>query len=204
MIERRQILVTVAVMVVAFGAVLAALIVLTWGDSSDGAEPAGVTSLAPPGDEVLVSGTKAAAGFLAAFRRSTESTFRIEVELTREVATGLSATSRFVLVQKPPRQLVRSMQGTEVGAFIGDRELHELTELVAGADSVYTVVGTVGGCWQLVLREFLPAAPLGTTTEYCFDEATGAPMYVHTSRAEGTDTMTTIMVTSEVADADFD
>lgn len=200
MIERRPILVTLGVMAAAFGAVLVALVVLDRSDS--GTAPIETTRVAA--GDIVLRGDEAVAGFLADFERSIDATFRIVAEYTREVDTGLSVTNRFALIQRPPRQLIRTITGTEVGAFLNDSELRELTQLVTGDDSTYTVVGSADGCWHLVLREFVPASPLGTTTDYCFDEATGAPMLVHTSRAEGTDTMVTIEVYADVSDADFD
>ncbi|MCP3856342.1 MAG: hypothetical protein GY745_12350 [Actinomycetia bacterium] len=203
---RRQTLATVGVMAVAFATVLAALLVLNRDDATNAtaASPNSTAALFDPGDEVTIRGSAAVDGFLADYERSLDSTFRILADISREVDTGASISNRFELVQRPPRQVVRTITGTEVGALLSDQERAELTALVTGADSTYTVVGTAAGCWQLVLREFIPAAPLGTITEYCFDEATGAPMYIHTSRAEGTDTMVTIEVTGEVTDTDFE
>ncbi len=206
MIERRPALVAIGVMAAAFGAVLAALVVVdrTGSDSTAAESPDTWSSVVPPGEAIVVRGTEAVAGFLADYERGIGATFRIVAEYTREVDTGASITNRFELIQRPPRQLIRSISGTETGAFLNKSEFREVTSLVTGPDSAYTVVGTLDGCWQLVLRELIPASPLGTTTDYCFDETTGAPMYIHTSRAEGTDTLVTIEVYATVSDTDFE
>ena len=139
--ERRVNLVAVGAMAVAFVVVLSALVVLARGDDSIAEVDAGTQStLTDPGGDVVLRGGEAVATFLAEFERSTDSTFKIVAELTREVDTGASITNRFEVVQRPPRQFIRSISGTEQGAIVSDAQFDEVTTLVSGVDSMYTVV----------------------------------------------------------------
>jgi hypothetical protein len=190
-----------------------------------GSPPAGAVDPAVP-----VGGAVAVDGLLAAVERAAGGTFVVRSRFERRLAGGGRLTADVVLAQRPPDRLVR--QAGTVSGRVGGRlvactrfdgravpcadagparpwpddvaaEVAAVGRLVAGPSSRYAVtMAGAGGCFDLRLRVWEPAAPYGTAARLCFDPATGAPTRTEVTRPEGRDVTVAVAVEDPV-DADF-
>lgn len=172
-----------------------------------------------------------AAAFVADYTASLDRTYRAEGEFTRTMPDGRQLTSGWLLVNRPPDRLQRSL-GSTSGVVAGrtvncgpagegyrcalgaeaepweDRRAEQLTALeqyVGGTDPVYDVEDLGGGCYELVRRRTEPTATFGLGGEVCLDPSTGAVRRLRVEREGGAvDEMVAVVVRGEVDDADFD
>ena len=177
-----------------------------------------------------VTGQEAVDEFLAAWRASRLGTYVAETTFEREAPNGtLTAPGR--IVQRPPDRIVEQFGGVD-GRLAGkvlrcatdpagryactqeagagdyeedvDRELATLASYFVEPKPLYRVSGDGHGCFRLALSLAFPSAPYGDGAQFCFDEATGAPLLTRIVREEGTDTTRTTTVRADVTDEDLE
>lgn len=169
-----------------------------------------------------------AAAFLDAWARYRRATFRAEITFTREVAGGQRLELQRVVVQQPPRRVVRELDSvtaveddsTLVCGPVGedqvcstsdgadyetaiDKELAAWRTAITGDRPAYAIEAHDGGCFELQLVRTLPAPPYGDATFVCFDEATGVLQHRQVVRGTATDTEEATAISTEVTDADW-
>lgn len=167
-----------------------------------------------------------------AFRRSRESTFRMEADFTRTMADGRSLSSAALVVQRPPDHLRRQLGG--VGGAVAGRavncstgpdglfscapgaavppyqdtveaEVANLRSYFDPSAPLYRVDDRGPGCFGLVQVGAYPDPPYGVDTTMCFDEGTGAMTILELRREGGSvDRLEATSVQAVVSDADFD
>jgi hypothetical protein len=190
----------------------------------------GASFLVPP-TETERHGDRAAADFVAAWKRKLEGTYLVESTFSRAAPGQQPLTSTTVLVQRPPDRLLSGLGAVEgrlegmvvrcgtdaTGAgrcfrsaedappyeqAVAD-EVESLTEYVQGDRPLYAVVDFLNGCFRLDLRIQLPAPTYGNHALFCFDEATGAPARTVIERDEVVETTTATRITALVTDPDL-
>jgi len=148
----------------------------------------------------------AAPEFIEAWRRSRTGTFVVESEWKRVKSGGEELVSTSLLVQQPPRRLVRRL-GT-LSADLGDRhvecftnadgvygcsdgipleatfdqdldrEMNDLRDHFSSTKPpIYRVRSDGHGCFELVQIHPYPNPTFGRLAQLCFDEETGALRY---------------------------
>jgi hypothetical protein len=191
----------------------------------------GTFVLAGSGDDEL-TGTAAADAFVEAYTRSLDATFLVEGELTRTLSDGRTLSSAYLVAQRPPDRIQRSLGSTsgELGgrtvncstppggeytcAASGETTSWEeqrattlgaLDSYVRGDDPVYSVTVDDQGCFVLERVRPEVEATFGGGARLCFDERYGAVRRLEVEREGGaTDVMLAVVITDEVTDADFD
>ena len=156
----------------------------------------------------------AAARFVAAWRKSLETSWSVDESVERITASGGRLSFSVHRAQRPPDRLnfglgsLEARQGnvlTTCGAGASgkvscahqpttttyaeevDGQVKTLGPYVSGPEAVYAVA-EVAGCFQLTLRlPGYPVPPYGQSAVFCFDPATGAPAGSVIVRNEGTD-----------------
>jgi hypothetical protein len=190
-------------------------------------EPSTLT-LAPVDTGVPADHQANARAFILAWQKYRQSTFRVELTFERTLADGRSLKTERVMVQQPPRRVVRqtgSVSAIEGGATVSCDTVEDQTvctpsttadydrlvndELVAwatafaGATPTYIVEAPEPGCYGLRLVRPLVAAPYGSTARFCFDAASGALRSREVDRDTATDTEEATRISTTVTDADF-
>jgi hypothetical protein len=195
----------------------------------DGGEDPPTMTLAPAASPYPDDQAANAQAFLAAWRRYREATFVVESTFVRELPGGEDLEVDRIVVQDPPRRLVRqggsvsvsgddtSMSCEPIGSetvcttFAGvDYEAGIREELGAWATAVtgdapaYAVAVPQPGCYDLQLVTDLVAPPYGEATRVCFDEETGAIRSRQVTRTSGIDTEEATSIRATVQDADWE
>jgi hypothetical protein len=183
-------------------------------------------------DDEGLSGARAADALVAAYTRNLDATYLVEGQSTRTLDDGRTLSSAYLVVQRPPDRLQRSLGSTtgDVGgrsvncsvspegdyscAASGAAEpweqqratiLAALDTYVRGDDPVYTVDVDDAGCFVLNRRRTEPDATYGKGARLCFDPRFSALRRLEVQRDGGaTDVMLADRITDEVTDADFD
>ncbi len=169
--------------------------------------------------------------FLAAYRRSKETTYVVEAEFTRTMADGRQLASAAVVAQRPPDELRRQL-GSITGRLqnqwlncstvpgSGFRcapggpvepwdeavagEVEALRGYLVDEPALYSVRDAGDGCFELARLYQRPEAPYGLGARLCFDEASGAMDLLEVRREGGaTDRFQAVEVRTDVTDADF-
>lgn len=190
-----------------------------------GAEQALIGGLAP-------LDSRAAAGFLDAWRRSRVITYAADGVFVREAGTRrLQSTLR--LAQRPPDRLsvgigavsgrrgdrrlacavdatgvlrCREEAGAPAYAAEVDAEVADLAALITdrpGSLAIYAVGNEGGGCFTLRIRFGYPAPPYGDEARFCFDPATGVPVESVIEREGAVDRTVWVNARTAVIDADL-
>jgi hypothetical protein len=169
--------------------------------------------------------------FLAAYRRSKETTYVVEAEFTRTMEDGRQLASAAVVAQRPPDELRR-----QLGAISGrlqnqwlncstvpgsgfrcapggpvepwneavDAEVDALRGYLLDEPALYSVSDAGDGCFELERLYQRVEAPYGLGARLCFDEASGAMDLLEVRREGGaTDRFAAVEVRTDVTDADF-
>ena len=193
---------------------------------------AGLVWWAGRDDDRTITGTEAADAFVEAYTRTVDATVLIEGEQTRTLADGRTLGSAYLVVQRPPDRLQRSLGSTagvvngrtvNCGTPVGGRytcgaagvaeppEVRRATVLgaletyVRGDDPVYSVTSDEKGCFELVRRRTELDATFGQGANLCFDARTGGIRRLEVRREGGaTDVMRATRLTGDVSNADFD
>jgi hypothetical protein len=190
-------------------------------------EPPTMT-LAPADTGVPADHLTNAQAFLAAWQRYRRGTFVVDLTFERTLSDGRSLTAQRVMVQRPPRRVVRqlgSVSSTDGGATVAcdtvqdqtvctppassDYEQTITAELAAWASAfvgdqpAYIVSAPEPNCFELQLARPIAAAPYGDVARFCFDAATGALRSRQVVRTSGTDTEEATRISATVTDADF-
>jgi hypothetical protein len=167
--------------------------------------------------------------FLDAWRRYREATFVAELAFERTLPDGQTLSSSRVVVQDPPRRLVRqgdsttttdrdatmlcepvgdetrctTQPGVDYEATV-DAEVDEWRDAISGDVPQYAISEPEPGCFDLHLVVRMIAPPYGTDTRVCFDDATGALLRRQVVRDTGTDTEEATRLTATVTEADWE
>ena len=193
---------------------------------------AGLAWWAGRDDDRTITGAEATDAFVEAYTRSLDATVLIEGEQTRTLADGRTLSSAYLVAQRPPDRLQRSLGSTagvvngrtvNCGTPAGGRytcgatgvaespEVRRATVLgaletyVRGDDPVYSVTSDEKGCFELVRRRTELDATFGQGADLCFDARTGGIRRLEVHREGGaTDVMLATRLTSDVSNADFD
>ena len=173
-----------------------------------------------------------ATAFLNAWHRFRTGTFVVQLRFERSVSTkDAPLTSAGVLVQRPPRRVVRAF-GNEsaVNAFgaqtceLGENssslcspeqqtapydvqvaeELSILSQYFSGDAPLYRVESAGPGCFGLFLYRSMPLPPYGDAAQFCFDVPTGAMSLFEMTTADGSDRTIAQNISTTVTDADFE
>jgi hypothetical protein len=212
---------------IAIGAVIGLGAAAMVGGDGDDDEPASLT-LAPLDTIYPPDQAGNAAQFLAAWERSRRATFVAEYTFERTLPGGETVESTRVVVQDPPRRLVRQGNSTtttdDESALLCEpvgtetvcterpgvdydesiaAELAAWRTAIVGAAPAYAVQVPQPGCFDLQRAVDLAAPPYGEATRVCFDDATGAIRSRQITRASGSDTETAVRITATVTDADW-
>ena len=169
--------------------------------------------------------------FLNAWDRFRNGTFVVDLRFERTV-TGKTEplVSAGILVQKPPRRVVRAF-GNESSLFADGaqtcdlgaestsvctaqqktepydvqvaEELSVLSQYFSGDTPLYRVEAPSPGCFRLHLYRAMQLPPYGDAAQFCFDSATGAMTLFETSSESGSDRTTALQISTTVTDADF-
>lgn len=211
------------------GALAAVLVVVVAGSSDDDGDD--TVELAPVSQGLPPEQAQNVDAFLASWQRFLTGTFRVDLRFERRV-TGRSdaLVTPGLIVQAPPRRLVRSAGGQSV--VTGDqfqrcntgpdgqvscttggtqagydeqvaRDLAVLRTYFAGDTPLYRVSRPSAGCFELDLYKATQLPPYGQSAEFCFDADTGAMLRYQTVSLDGVDTVTAVSVRGSVSDADF-
>lgn len=179
-----------------------------------------------------ISGAEAADALVAAYTRNLDATYLVEGQTTRTLDDGRTLSSAYLVVQRPPDRLQRSLGSTtgDIGgrsvncsvspeggyscAASGVAEpweqqratiLAALDTYVRGDDPVYAVTVDAADCFVLTRRRTEPDATYGEGARLCFDPRYSALRRLEVRRDGGaTDVMLAERITDEVTDADFD
>lgn len=173
----------------------------------------------------------ASAPFLAAWRRSLETTWVVTYTFERTTRAGGHLVAERRVAQRPPDRLSSGLgsvggrrgdhavtcaadangvdQCGDAGPAppYGDEVAHDIDVLrgqVEGPDRLYRVTRPSPSCYVLTLVVSYPVPPYGRSARYCFDRRLGAPVVIEVHRPEGSDVQRAVSVTGDVTDADFD
>jgi hypothetical protein len=221
---RRWVLVAVGVAIGALVGLVAAMAV----SGGDDAVPPSLT-LAPVDTLYPPDQAANADAFLRAWDRYRHATFRAELTFTREVVSGARLSATRVVVQQPPRRMVRqdgsvtsvdddqtlvcephgdqnvcnTSHGDEYEAQVAT-ELAAWRTAITGDNPAYAVDVPEPGCFDLTLVQTIPDPPYGDATRVCFDDASGALRSRTVNRATGTESETATAISPTVTDADWE
>ncbi len=178
------------------------------------------------------SGAEAADALVAAYTRNLDATFLVQGQTTRTLEDGRTLSSGYLVVQRPPDRLQRSLGST--AGDIGGRSVNcsvtpevsyscaasgasvpweqqratilaALDSYVRGDDPVYTVKVDSADCFVLTRRRTELDATYGKGARLCFDPRYSALRRLEVQRDGGaTDVMLADRITDQVTDADFD
>jgi hypothetical protein len=196
------------------------------GDGGDDARPQ--LDLQPSDTIYPPDQTANAERFLTAWRRYREATFVAELTFERTPVNGEPLTTTRVVVQEPPRRLVRQgdsttttdTDATQLCEPVGDEtrcstqpgvdyeatvdaEIDAWRDAIGGDAPQYAVETPEAGCFELQLVVPMIEPPYGNATRLCFDDATGALLRRQVVRATSTDTEEATSLRATVTDADW-
>jgi hypothetical protein len=209
----------------AIGALLG-LVAAAIADTGDDDVPtmtlAPVETLVPPDQAENVE------AFVDAWRRYRDATFVAEMTFERVLTTGERLSNTRVIVQDPPRRLVRqgdsSLTTDSDGSLLCEpfadeircttqagidydgtveAEIVQWRKAVEGESPQYALLVPEPGCFELQLVTEIVAPPYGSATRLCFDEDTGALARRQIIRDTATDTEEATRITATVTDADW-
>jgi hypothetical protein len=180
-----------------------------------------------PATPEVTSGQEAADLFVEAWERSLESSYFVASDFRRETGEGELAGLR---AQRPPdviRRQLGALDGRigdhpivcsrdpddQVQCTRGSTELAPYEETVADEVArwdnyfdedlpIYRVETQGDGCFDLILSLLIPVPPYGERARFCFDAATGAPVYTEIRRGDSVETLEMVEL-RPVTDADF-
>ena len=169
--------------------------------------------------------------FLDDYERSRAGTYALEGEFTRTSADGGQLRSALFIAQRPPDRVRRQLGS--VSGRLGDGWLNCATDPdgrfqcaasgrvapfdeevaadvsamathVQGERPAYTVRAAGDRCYDLELAVTMVDPLYGSFARMCFDEATGAMVYLEVRRADGSsDVLTVSSVRPQVSDLDL-
>jgi hypothetical protein len=169
--------------------------------------------------------------FLAAYRRSKETTYVVEAQFTRTMDDGRQLASAAAVAQRPPDELRRQLGSITgrlrdqrvncstlpSGAFrcapggpvdpwneVVDREVDALAGYLRNEPALYALTRADEGCFELDALYYRSDAPYGSGARMCFDAATGAMRLLEVRREGGAvDRFEAVQIRTAVTDADF-
>lgn len=170
--------------------------------------------------------------FMAAYRRSLESSYAIDGEFVRTMPDGRQLRSGVLVAQRPPDHIRRQLGA--VTGVIADRQLNcstdssgrfscadgaparpypeEIERRVSvmrsyfdpSTPAIYEVTDEGGGCFDLELIRPFPGPSYGVFARMCFDSTTGAMAAMELRREDGSVDSITATTIRQPTDLDFD
>lgn len=210
------------------GGAVGALIGLAAAIATRGDSKPSTLSLAPTDTGVPAEQQSNARAFLAAWQRYRQATFVTELTLDRRLNDGQTLSTTRIMVQQPPRRVVRQLNSVSTLGDAGEVSCDKVedqtvctpgngqtydasvqSELVAwatafaGSAPAYFIDVAEPGCYELNLARALAAPPYGAFARFCFDDATGALRARQVVRETGTDTEQATRISVTITDADW-
>jgi hypothetical protein len=194
----------------------------------DGDDSAPTMTLAPLDNPYPPDQAANAEQFLVAWERYRNATFVAELSFARTIPGGEPLEMTRVVVQDPPRRVVRQgasvtttdedasllceplgtetvcnpQPGVDYDATVA-QEIAAWRTAITGDLPTYSVDRSEPGCFELQLVAPIIAPPYGDFTSVCFDEDTGALRSRQVTRSTGTDIEEATRLSGTVTDADW-